>query len=234
MVINTFFSSSIAQLITLKYRYPDDMIDRWWWNYTESGWNEISTNSTVEPDDEFKTPSLVLQTAATTSSTKEPLNFNWYSDYKSTEYYFILHFNEIQKSLTGRREFDIVINGIKAYDKPTIPDPSFSLWSSHWRSGFTNYTVSLAATSNSTLPPLLNAFELYKIAPVGVSTYGADGKFFHQSKLIPRTCDNVVVIISISMQLLVGVNTVCNTALLYVSMRKIGERAREERQYLLI
>lgn len=123
-----------------------------------------------------------MQTAVTTSSVQVPLIINWRSN-KRTKYYFILYFYEIQTQLTGVREFDVFINGARAFTEPIILH-SWA-WSAHWWSGFTEYNVSVEATSNSTLPPLLNAFEVYTVAPVEVlSTYDKDGKFFSFVQII--------------------------------------------------
>ncbi|KAJ3707704.1 hypothetical protein LUZ61_011409 [Rhynchospora tenuis] len=121
-------------------RYPDDKYDRWWSTNDTSWLTYISTSSAVTPDQEFETPSLVMQTAAATLSTKQPLFLNWTSIH-STEF-VILHFAEIQDNIlkTDRRD------------------------------------ITLEATSNSTLPPLLNAIELYGSAPVPAGpTYAPDG-----------------------------------------------------------
>ncbi|KAF3325233.1 Cysteine-rich receptor-like protein kinase 25 [Carex littledalei] len=158
--------------LTAGLKYPEDKYDRWWFTETLNGTTEISTNSTVQTDDDFEIPSIVKQTAATTNTTEQPLNLNWITDEKSTKYYLILHFYEIQTSLTSPREFDILINGNKPFNKPSILQTWN--WSTILLSTFTIYNVSLVATSSSTLPPLLNGYELYKIAPVGVPTYGAD------------------------------------------------------------
>lgn len=137
----------------------------------------MSTNSTIETNPDLQTPSVVLQTAAATSSTLQNLTLVWNSDDKSTEYYFVLQFYEIRTSLTGRREFDILVNG-QQIDESIILEPQHPWhFTPHQLSGFTNYTVSLVPTSISTLPPLLSAFELYKVAPVGIQTYDEDGKF---------------------------------------------------------
>jgi hypothetical protein len=154
----------------LSFRYPQDKYDRWWFAETLNGTIEISSNSTIEADPD-ETPSVVMQNAATTSSTQQPLNLYCSVDDKSSTYYWIFHFYEIQPSSTGQREFDLLINGAMESNKII-----FQTWYriTVERSGFTNYNVSLVATSNSTLPPLLNAYELYKIAPVGVPTYGVD------------------------------------------------------------
>jgi Malectin-like domain len=147
-------------------RYPDDMYDRWWSNYSQGSWTEISTNSSVVPDASFETPSLVMQTAATTSSTEEALSIN--GNTRDTTYYagpsflLVLHFAEIKNSsMTDPREFSITLNGeqvVADYTPHLLASDSIN---------FTNmgnpntYVCSLEATSNSTLPPLLNAIELY-------------------------------------------------------------------------
>ncbi|KAJ4806857.1 Leucine-rich repeat protein kinase family protein [Rhynchospora pubera] len=162
-------------------RYPDDPYDRIWTDYTGE-WPSISTNSTVKPDTDFATPSLVMQTASTTNSTKQPLIFPWTSNNKSSLFLIILHIGEIQDiPRTDYREFNIYADG---YDVPLfdhiVPQKLTSVWASYWDTDGTTYNVSFKATSNSTLPPLLNAIELYYIRPAtGILTYSGDGKFDH-------------------------------------------------------
>jgi Malectin-like domain len=134
-------------------------------------------------DSTFGVPPVVLETAATTSSIEEPLSFDWSTD-PSTKYYFIFYIYEIQKPLSGRREFDVCINDIFSFNEPFIPsiyDYTY-IWATYWNSGFGNYNVTLVATSNSTLPPLLNAFELYTVVPVDISTEPNDGMLFNHLK----------------------------------------------------
>jgi Malectin-like domain len=160
---------------TMKNSYPDDQFDRWWWSFTNRGWENISfNNANIALDNDFQTPPAVLRTAVTSASTKEPLTLLWSSDNSSTRCYFILHFYD-QKPATGQREFNILFNGLNELDEPMNLDGWG--WTTHWTSGFTDYNLSLVATSNSTLPPLLNALELYVEAPVGHPTYAEDGNF---------------------------------------------------------
>jgi Malectin-like domain len=115
----------------------------------------------VAPDASFETPSLVMQTAATTSSTKEPLVIKW-TGY-SYDALLVLHFAEIKNLLTtDRREFSITLNGEKK-----LADYIPRLFASDFKNftdmgSPTTYICSLEATLNSTLPPLLNAIELYQ------------------------------------------------------------------------
>jgi hypothetical protein len=41
--------------------------------------------------------------------------------------------------------------------------------------GSAQYNVSINATANSTLPPFINAVEIYSIVSAGVGTYSEDG-----------------------------------------------------------
>jgi Malectin-like domain len=147
----------------------------------QDGWTNISTSSTVDTDEDFATPSHVMQTAATTSSTKQPLDLLWTWDNKSTMFYVILHASEIQNiPSTALRVFDILADGWLLFNS-TSPPKLKSRWYSYTDTNGYEYNVSLKATSNSTLPPLLNAIELYTVTPAfGIPTNDGDGTF-HQS-----------------------------------------------------
>lgn len=159
-----------------KNRYPDDIHDRWWWRETFTGTIDISINSTIAPDPDFETPSLVMQTAAVTSSTTQPFVMYWSSNNESNRFYVILHFAEIQDTSSNiPRAFNIFANGFQFSKEPYSLNFLSSGVFATVATNFTHCNISLVATSSSTLPPLLNGFELYKIAPMGVATYDADG-----------------------------------------------------------
>lgn len=54
---------------------------------------------------------------------------------------------------------------------------SSSVWSDITK-GLTEYNVSLVASSSSKLPPAMNAFELYKVAPDINRAFYDNGNFF--------------------------------------------------------
>lgn len=143
-------------------------------------WINISTSSTVDPDTDFATPSVVMQTAVTTLNTTQPLNLYWSSDNKSTVFYVILHISEIEDiPSTALRDFDIYANGDLAFSS-IVPKKLHSWWASYTTKNQNEYNVSLYATSNSTLPPLLNAIELYvRTTATGIPTKSEDGMFYH-------------------------------------------------------
>ncbi|KAG6526601.1 hypothetical protein ZIOFF_016593 [Zingiber officinale] len=149
--------------------YPDDPIDRVWppWRSSEGNWNDVSTNSTVRnlPQDSFEVPSVVMQTAvAPINSSSIVLAWDPIPGYVN-QFFPILHISEFF-NLSGTnqsRQFNIYVNRFQwlgdimtplylysdsVYD--VVPLPSSP-----------TYIISLEALSNSTLPPILNAFELY-------------------------------------------------------------------------
>ncbi|KAJ4780567.1 Leucine-rich repeat protein kinase family protein [Rhynchospora pubera] len=159
-------------------RYPDDPYDRIWKNFTFGTSTDISTTSAVQPDSYSATPSLVMQTASTSSSTERTLSFSWSYDNQSSVCLVILHIFEIQDiPRTDFREFDILQDGdttSKSSFNPSKLDTEPFVYTD---TGDTKYNVSLQATSKSTLPPLLNAIEVYLIRPTyGIPTNGGDGK----------------------------------------------------------
>lgn len=162
-------------------RYPDDKYDRWWYNNTNSAWSAISTNATINyAEEEFEVPSRVLQTAAATKSTNQQFVINWSSDNTSTKFSYVLHFYEVQDtSKTGSRDFYINFRGTQNFTVP-YPGSIGKAWVRFLVEGFTDYNVSLKASPNSTLPPAMNAFELYEVATLGIPTYDKDGNFLNQ------------------------------------------------------
>ncbi|KAG1346653.1 hypothetical protein COCNU_06G004820 [Cocos nucifera] len=111
-----------------------------------------------------------MQTAVIPANSSS-LKFYWDSEDGDTlsEYYLILHILELQ-SLTGNntRQFDVhLIN--RLWYGPFTPDylRSDALYSGNtFETGYRRYNVSLNATRNSTLPPILNALEIYTIRPL--------------------------------------------------------------------
>ncbi|CAL9135094.1 unnamed protein product [Musa textilis] len=148
-------------------RYPDDRHDRLWEPWSLPIWADISTNSTVEnlSQDYFEAPSAVMQTAITpVNSTTLLLSWDPYPG-DVNQYFPILHISDFVK-LSGTnvsRQFYVYVNGIQWLEDPMTPDYLFSdaVYSIHPLGQFRSYNITLVALSNSTLPPILNALEIY-------------------------------------------------------------------------
>ncbi|KAG6526595.1 hypothetical protein ZIOFF_016587 [Zingiber officinale] len=152
-------------------RYPDDPIDRVWspWSSSEWNWNwnDVSTNSTVEnfPQDPFGVPSVVMQTAVTPiNSSSIVLGWDPIPGYVN-QFFPILHISEIfyLSGTNQSRQFNIYENGFQWLGDIMTPSylSSDSVYSLGPLTSSPTYNVSLEALGNSTLPPILNAFELY-------------------------------------------------------------------------
>jgi Malectin-like domain len=165
-------------------RYPDDPYDRMWkaWSYNPLFWAEVTTTSSIQnfDSDLFDVPSAVLQTAVTPVNSSE-LKFYWDTDplTKDPGYLGNLHFSELLNlAKNEKREFYITLNNAM-WDKPFSPDYLYSdaTYSVMPKRGSKQYNVMLIANANSTLPPILNAFELFIAMSVSdIPTDSGDGK----------------------------------------------------------
>ncbi|CAL9234756.1 unnamed protein product [Arabidopsis halleri] len=172
--------SGSLQLVSREYheqntstiRYPDDVYDRQWdLSYISSSFTfedkrEIKTNLTVNASNPFELPKVIARSAATSKNASDPLRIYNYADSPSDKFVIYLHFAEIQDLQTNEtREFDIVLNQniINAAYSPkklqieTISNISPKKCDDH------ECGLELVRTGKSTLPPLLNAYEVYNV-----------------------------------------------------------------------
>ncbi|VAI55434.1 unnamed protein product [Triticum turgidum subsp. durum] len=153
-------------------RYPSDSNDRIWTTYnTIPNSVEISSTSVIQNNlrDVYDVPSSVMQNAATVNSSR--IDFSWNpSDPSvniSSKYFFIFYFAELQNVRSNAvRQFDIIINNKTWNKQPYTPTFQVTDYFSGILHGMENYSVSLVATKNATLPPILNAMEMYLVKPI--------------------------------------------------------------------
>ncbi|KAM3197498.1 hypothetical protein ACQJBY_072893 [Aegilops geniculata] len=163
--------------------YPDDPYDRLWFPFRDAtaDWAEISTGMKVEIDDDrFQPPQAVMQTAITPKNMSKNIDFTLDlqsspSD-RSLGYIHILYFSELQQlpSSNALREYNIYRNGILSYKACTPPYLAESWLFSTKPFQASQYMLSLNATANSTLPPIINAIELFSVIPT--TTMSTDSK----------------------------------------------------------
>ncbi|KAI4305444.1 hypothetical protein L6164_028809 [Bauhinia variegata] len=153
---------------TKSYSYPDDVYDRIWttdWDESEKiYWKTLSVSiptGNLENND-FQPPEIVMSTLVTPANASAPLKLSWTPPNTSNQYYVYLHFSELQELAQNEtRSFNITLNG-QIRSKYIVPD---------YLGVTTTYTTSaisrekfeylLVKTENSTLPPILNAIEIY-------------------------------------------------------------------------
>ncbi|XP_048602603.1 probable LRR receptor-like serine/threonine-protein kinase At5g59680 isoform X2 [Brassica napus] len=163
--LNLFFRIYLNQSDTY-LRFPEDVYDRQWTAYFETGWTQKTTSSDVRVSNNYEPPKAALKTAATPTNTSEPLTIDWSSDNPEDQYYLYTHFAEIQELQANEtREFNMFWNGEKYYG-PLVPDKreinTIYGGTPETCKGVT-CSLQLIKTNRSTLPPLLNAIEVYKV-----------------------------------------------------------------------
>ncbi|XBJ11772.1 hypothetical protein VPH35_016419 [Triticum aestivum] len=137
-------------------------------------WGTISTTSKVEHDvnkDIFEAPTAVLQTAIRPRNASGNLDFNWRLEPTPNDpspgCIFILHFAELQVLPSKAvRELNVVLNDKPLYTSGFMPVHLYD--STAYNSipfRHSGYNLSIKATANSTLPPIINAFEIFSVIP---------------------------------------------------------------------
>ncbi|KAL9680420.1 hypothetical protein QQ045_018299 [Rhodiola kirilowii] len=155
-----------------EYRFADDMYDRIWMPTERiQGTTYLSSNQTINTNNVYQPPLTVMRTAVTPSDPTSDLNLSIKADLLTDKYYFYLQFAELQ-NLTGSnqtRQFDILLNETNFFNNftPTYLS-TISMFNQNGYSG-QQFDFSMRSTSNSTLPPLLNAYEVYKLNPMSQS-----------------------------------------------------------------
>ncbi|PUZ74077.1 hypothetical protein GQ55_1G036000 [Panicum hallii var. hallii] len=115
----------------------------------------------------------VMQTAATPVNGSR-IDFSWDpSDPSvniSSRYFFVFYFAELQSVASNAlRQFDIIVNNSTWNPQPYTPPFLFADSISGTVQGQERYNISLVATKNATLPPILNAMEMYLIKPISLN-----------------------------------------------------------------
>ena len=151
--------------IYLLCRYPADIYDRIWWPENFKNVERISTSSNVNPATSiFQPPVTVMQSAIIPANRGNYLWFSWPSVNTVFKYYICMYFSEFEseQAETRSREMDIYLNG-RFWSE--IPPPPYLNTSTHILTA-TNaqqqHFISINQTENSSLPPILNALEIYQ------------------------------------------------------------------------
>ncbi|CAL4891576.1 unnamed protein product [Urochloa decumbens] len=168
------------------YRYPFDPYDRLWQTYGDiAGWTNITTSGTVDVSGitSFDKPTVILESASTPVNATR-MDFTWSSDPSinsdDTPYLLMLYFAELQRvSSYALRRFDILVDNVtwNGSHQHYIPKYLSAEVMKTVVKGPGQHDFSLVATPDSTLPPILNAFEIYSVKTMnGVMTNDADAK----------------------------------------------------------
>ncbi|KAJ1421046.1 Serine-threonine/tyrosine-protein kinase, catalytic domain [Sesbania bispinosa] len=185
-IYNTEFGESASLLLfkrwdiaalNLSGRYEDDIYDRIWTPYNSSSWDSISNSSTINVDgDGYKAPIEVISSAARPRNNSGTLEFSWTPDDPNWKFYVYMYFAEVERlQKTQLRKFNISWNGSPLIES-FVPRYSYATTLSNSKSLVANeHRISIHKTKDSTLPPILNAVEIFVVRQLdALPTFGHD------------------------------------------------------------
>ncbi|KAL3524140.1 hypothetical protein ACH5RR_016974 [Cinchona calisaya] len=145
-------------------RYPEDKFDRLWRPFiTPSYWSELRTSRSIDVSNHYQPPEVVMQSAVTSLDANQALRFYFTPPDPTIPFYVYLHFAEVLEQQSNEsRAFDIHLNDKRWYDDVVLKN--FSILTIYVTAGGTteaSFNYSLVRTENSTLPPIINAMEVY-------------------------------------------------------------------------
>uniref|UniRef100_A0A0D3G9Z6 non-specific serine/threonine protein kinase n=1 Tax=Oryza barthii TaxID=65489 RepID=A0A0D3G9Z6_9ORYZ len=166
-------------------RYPDDPHDREWVPWINPfDWTVISTTTMVQniENDIFEAPLRVMQTAITPRNASGNIEFAWdaYTQPKDPTPGYIanFYFTEVQLLPSNvLRQFYINLNGRLVYNESYTPLYLYAdlIYEKKPFLRYPEYNISINATSNSMLPPIINAIEVFSVMPtINVATDSED------------------------------------------------------------
>ncbi|KAF3783575.1 hypothetical protein EJ110_NYTH19418 [Nymphaea thermarum] len=150
-------------------RYPDDPYDRYWHPTAIDGTISLARDNTSSIQNSRDIPGKALVHAITPASSKATtLIVTPSSDISLDDaaYYYIFYFSEVSQAAyqNKSRSFDFLVDGIKRNDDPIIPPyGTYVTDYNHGRNLTAGSVISLVNTANASLPPILNALELFKL-----------------------------------------------------------------------
>ncbi|XP_028794817.1 putative leucine-rich repeat receptor-like protein kinase At2g19210 [Neltuma alba] len=156
------FGSTTNEIV----RFEEDAYDRIWYPYNLPHCESLSTNLTIDSlKNTYRLPSTVMRTAVTPTNDGDPVEVQFETGDSISKFYVYVHFAEIKELRKNEhREFSIILNGklldesedlvvLNYLDPTTIHNPQPITGPKLW--------LSLNKKENSTLPPILNAMEIY-------------------------------------------------------------------------
>ncbi|KAK1400078.1 putative leucine-rich repeat receptor-like serine/threonine-protein kinase [Heracleum sosnowskyi] len=151
------------------YRYKDDIYDRLWNSFDEINTSSIYDFEVLKDyayDGAFEVPTEVMRSAIAPENTSNPLKITWEPRNASDQFLIYLHYAEVQTLQRNQtREFNIYLNGNLWYNRPISPfnRSTGTLYSTEPENQTSNYEILIQKTKRSTLPPIINAIELFTV-----------------------------------------------------------------------
>ncbi|KAK9282036.1 hypothetical protein L1049_004948 [Liquidambar formosana] len=187
------------------FRYKDDSYDRIWFPYNMPNCVPFDTPLPIDSlgESDYKLPSRVMKTAVKPLNDRDSLDFDFETGDSTLEFYVYMHFAELEKLQENQsREFDIQINGLP-WKNSVVPNylNSTTIDTRKLVRG-TKLSFSISKTPDSSLPPILDAMEMYIVkdslqaptdqgdvdAIIKIKSRYAVDKTWQGDPCAPRTC----------------------------------------------
>lgn len=147
------------------------------------GWKTLTTNLTIDAENPniFRPAPAVMSTAVTPENESESLIVFWDPPNPTSQYFVYLHFAEVEVlGVNQTRELNVSDLTGRFRAKSVVPD---YLYSQTLYNGLPLFgeriQITIAKSSGSTLPPILNAIEMYMVQNSSqMETEPNDGKIF--------------------------------------------------------
>ncbi|XWS12027.1 hypothetical protein CRYUN_Cryun37aG0055200 [Craigia yunnanensis] len=156
------FASSTDQVL----RYKIDEYDRPWWPYTGQNWSRLNSSLPIDSkNNDFKPPSVVMETAAQQKNKSTPLSLYLQTINQTDKFYVYMYFAEVEKLQANKfRQFNISLNG-QHWSGPHSPVylEATTVYKTSPLTGEVEYEFLIYKARNSSLPPIINALEVYKV-----------------------------------------------------------------------
>ncbi|WJX86275.1 hypothetical protein P8452_68607 [Trifolium repens] len=167
-VFSLFMRFDSGSITNIDYRYKDDIYDRIWEpSFLYSHLTQLNTSlNNDDLQNDYDIPAIVMSTAVTPINASAPLQFGWPANSGNEQYYAYLYFTEVEKLEENEtRAFHITVNDKLWYTSSVIPEYQsvLNIGSTEPLTGARSYIFSFSKTENSTLPPILNAIEVFKV-----------------------------------------------------------------------
>ncbi|GKV45451.1 hypothetical protein SLEP1_g52527 [Rubroshorea leprosula] len=146
---------------TEAFRFNKDVYDRFWVPYNRNDWAQVSTASSVGSHDDYQPPSIAMMTAVTPADASKTLDFYLDTPKSDDKFYAYMYFAEFEANVS--RVMNVYHNGLHKYGPftPRYLNATTLFTPKAWEVGQYAF-FSISRAEGSTLPPIINAFEIYK------------------------------------------------------------------------
>ncbi|KAK8294106.1 hypothetical protein V6Z11_D06G232900 [Gossypium hirsutum] len=157
-----FLRIDFGSALNSSFRFPEDIYDRIWQPYRRNDLTTINSSSSLISNSYFDPPLVAMMTASIPMNGSQSLNFTVRDSDPDVEFYFYMHVVELEELQANQtREFNIYLNDNFWYGpfSPMYLQGETILSSLSVKGG----QFSMESTRSSTHPPIINAFEAYKV-----------------------------------------------------------------------